>query len=49
MVYKATVNPSGFTNNTKVTCSGCGAKLYVRALDAKKMGGWECPHCKTRH
>jgi DNA-directed RNA polymerase subunit RPC12/RpoP len=49
MPYKATTKPTGYTNNTEVHCSGCGAKLYVRAEDARKMGGWECPHCGRRH
>ena len=47
--YKATTSPSGWTNNTKVRCSGCGATLYVRAEDVKKHSGWECPHCGKRH
>ena len=49
MVYVATTSPSGWTNNTEVRCSGCGAKLYVRPNDAQKMGGWECPQCHKRH
>lgn len=49
MPYVATTSPTGFTNNQEVRCRGCGAKLYVRPNDAAKMGGWECPHCKTRH
>jgi DNA-directed RNA polymerase subunit RPC12/RpoP len=49
MAYKATTNPTGLVNNIKVKCSKCSATLYVHPNHASASGGWECPHCKTRH
>jgi DNA-directed RNA polymerase subunit RPC12/RpoP len=48
-MYKATGSPTGSVNNIKVRCSKCSATLYVHPNRASAGGGWECPHCKTRH
>lgn len=46
MVYDATKNPAGFTNNTKVSCGSCGSSAYVRPNEVAKNGGkWKCPYC----
>ena len=48
-MYTATTSPSGAVNNIKVKCSKCAATLYVHPSYASASGGWQCPHCKTRH
>lgn len=48
-LYKAMTSPSGWTNPVKVRCGQCSATLYINQTDARRAGGWECPHCGKRH
>jgi hypothetical protein len=48
-MYQAKTSATGLVNNIKVKCRKCAATLYIDPRYATASGGWECPHCKTRH